>query len=70
MPKGLSLAKIGVYEGAGKYFDKAIKLNPNNLLALISKANALIELGNEEEAKACYRQQANQSLIIHHYTNY
>jgi tetratricopeptide (TPR) repeat protein len=51
--KGLSLAKIEDYEEASKYFDKAIELDPNNLLALISKANALIELGNEEEAKAC-----------------
>jgi tetratricopeptide (TPR) repeat protein len=51
--KGLSLAKIEDYEEALKYFDKAIELDPNNLLAWISKANALTEWGNEEEAKAC-----------------
>ena len=51
--KGLSLAKIEDYGEASKYFDKAIELDPNNLLAWISKANALTELGNEEEAKAC-----------------
>jgi tetratricopeptide (TPR) repeat protein len=51
--KGLSLAKIEDYEEASKYFDRAIELDPNNLLAWISKANTLIELGNEEEAKAC-----------------
>jgi tetratricopeptide (TPR) repeat protein len=51
--KGLSLAKIEDYEEASKYFDKAIQMDPNNVLALISKANALTELGNEEEAKAC-----------------
>ena len=52
--KGLSLAKIEDYEEAAKYFDKAIQLDPNNILAWISKANALTELGNEEEAKACF----------------
>jgi tetratricopeptide (TPR) repeat protein len=52
--KGLSLAKIEDYKEAAKYFDKAIQLDPNNILAWISKANALTELGNEEEAKACY----------------
>jgi tetratricopeptide (TPR) repeat protein len=52
--RGLSLAKIEDYEEAAKYFDKAIQLDPNNILAWISKANALTELGNEEEAKACY----------------
>ena len=51
--KGLSLAKIEDYEEASKYFDKAIQIDPNNILAWISKANALTELGNEEEAKAC-----------------
>ena len=30
-----------------------IELDPNNIRAWISKANALTELGNEEEAKAC-----------------
>ena len=53
--KGLSLAKIEDYEEASKYFDKAIELDPNNLQAWISKANALTELGNEEEAKACVK---------------
>ena len=52
--KGLSLAKIEDYEEAAKYFDKAIQLDPNNILAWISKANALTELGNEEEARACF----------------
>ena len=52
--KGLSLAKIEDYEEASKYFDKAIESDPNNLLAWISKANALTELGNKEEAKTCF----------------
>ena len=52
--KGLSLAKIEDYEEAAKYFDKAIQLDPNNILAWISKANALTELGDEEEARACF----------------
>ena len=52
--KGLSLAKIEDYEEATENFDKAIQLNPNNALAWISRANALIELGNKEEARVCF----------------
>jgi tetratricopeptide (TPR) repeat protein len=31
--RSLSLAKIEDYEEAAKYFDKAIQLDPNNILA-------------------------------------
>ena len=51
--KGMSHAKIEDYEEAIKCFDKAVQLDPNNVLAWISKANALIEYGNEEEARKC-----------------
>jgi tetratricopeptide (TPR) repeat protein len=51
--KGLTHAKIEDYEEAIKYFEKAIEIDPNNALAWISKANALIECGNGEEAKSC-----------------
>ena len=51
--KGLTHAKIEDYEEAIKCFDKAVQLDPNNALAWISKANALIEYGNEEEARKC-----------------
>ena len=51
--KGLSHAKIEDYEEAIRYFDKAVQLDPNNALAWISKANALIEYGNDEEARKC-----------------
>jgi tetratricopeptide (TPR) repeat protein len=51
--KGLSHSKIEDYEEAIKCFDKAIQIDPNNVLAWISKANALIECGNAEEAKGC-----------------
>jgi tetratricopeptide (TPR) repeat protein len=51
--KGLTHAKIEDYEEAIKCFDKAIQIDPNNALAWISKANALIECGNGEEAKSC-----------------
>jgi tetratricopeptide (TPR) repeat protein len=51
--KGLTHAKIEDYEEAIKCFDKAVQLDPNNALAWISKANALIEYGNEEEAREC-----------------
>jgi tetratricopeptide (TPR) repeat protein len=52
--KGLSHAKIEDYEEAIRCFDKAVQLDPNNALAWISKANALIESGNEEEARKCF----------------
>lgn len=52
--KGLSHAKIEDYEEAIRYFDKAVQLDPNNALAWISKANALIESGSEEEAIECF----------------
>jgi tetratricopeptide (TPR) repeat protein len=51
--KGLTHAKIEDYEEAIKCFDRAVQIDPNNVLAWISKANALIEYGNEEEAKKC-----------------
>jgi tetratricopeptide (TPR) repeat protein len=51
--KGLTHAKIEDYEEAIKCFDKAVQIDPNNVLAWISKANALIEYGNREEAKKC-----------------
>jgi tetratricopeptide (TPR) repeat protein len=51
--KGLSHAKIEDYEEAIRYFDKAVQLDPNNALAWISKANALTEYGNDEEARKC-----------------
>jgi Flp pilus assembly protein TadD len=49
--KGLSHAKIEDYEEAIRYFDKAVKLDPNNALAWISKAYALNEYGNDFEAR-------------------
>jgi tetratricopeptide (TPR) repeat protein len=51
--KGLTHAKIEDYEEAIKCFDKAIQIDPYNALAWISKANALIECGNGEEARIC-----------------
>jgi tetratricopeptide (TPR) repeat protein len=51
--KGLTHAKIEDYEEAIKCFNKAIMIDPNNALAWISKANALIECGNGKEAKDC-----------------
>jgi tetratricopeptide (TPR) repeat protein len=51
--KGLSHAKIEDYGEAIKYFDKAVQLDPNNALAWIGKANALIEYGNDKEARKC-----------------
>jgi tetratricopeptide (TPR) repeat protein len=51
--KGMAHVKIEDYEEGIRCFDKAVQLDPNNVLAWISKANALIEIGNEEEARKC-----------------
>ena len=64
--KGLNHAKIEDYEEAIRCFDKAVQLDPNNALAWISKANALIESGNEEEARKCLdqaKQDRSQNMI-------
>ena len=54
--KGIAHAKIEDYEEAIKCFEKAVQLDPNNALAWISKGNALTELGNDKDARACFDQ--------------
>jgi tetratricopeptide (TPR) repeat protein len=51
--KGKCIAKLEEYETAIKCFDLAIQINPNSSVALIEKANALQNLGQNDEAEEC-----------------
>jgi tetratricopeptide (TPR) repeat protein len=46
------LCSMGMYEIAVRCCDRSLELNPDNVLTLITKGNALIKLGREEEANA------------------
>jgi len=52
--KGVSLAQLGKYEEAIKYYDKAIEIKPDFANAWFNKGNSLVKLGKEEEARICY----------------
>lgn len=51
---GSALCQQGKFEVALEHFDKAIKLNPENLDALYSKGSCLIELNKVEEGMDYY----------------
>jgi len=51
--KGKCIAKLEDYETAIKCFDLAIQINPNSAVTLIEKANALENLGQNDEANEC-----------------
>ena len=44
--KGLALDGLGNHTGAIEYYDKALAIDPKNVLALNYKGLALSELGN------------------------
>jgi len=46
------VCSMGMYEIAIRCCDRALELNPDNVLTWITKANALLKLGREEEANA------------------
>ena len=52
--KAHELSQLGKNEEALKYFDIAIKEDPNFTLAHVYKAEVLRELGRDEEALACF----------------
>jgi tetratricopeptide (TPR) repeat protein len=45
---------LGKHDEAIRYYDKAIKIKPNNALALNNKGNALVKLAKFEDAIKCY----------------
>ncbi|HHT9133341.1 MAG TPA: tetratricopeptide repeat protein [Candidatus Avalokitesvara rifleensis] len=52
--KGIEQDKLRNDEEAIEYYDKALAIDPNNVLALTNKGVALSELGRHEEAISCY----------------
>jgi len=52
--KGFALSRIGQYDEAIYYYDKALQLNADNEEILSNKGVALFNLDKREEAKACF----------------
>ena len=50
----MSLNGVGKFKESITYFDKVLAIDPNNVLALNEKGNALGGLGNYKEAIAYY----------------
>ena len=46
------LCSMGMYEIAIRCCDRSLEMNPDNVLTWVTKGNALIKLGREEEANA------------------
>lgn len=54
--KGAALTILGKYEEAIECIDNALKLSPNNEVALVNKGTALSRLGRHKEALKCYNE--------------
>src|SRR5918993_3134905 len=52
--KGIEFNKIGKYNEAITFFDKALAIDPRNVVALNEKGNAYGGLGNYSQAIASY----------------
>ena len=62
---GLSLAKKGKFLDALKYFEKAVKFNPNNAKAWYNYGTCLTKLGkNDEISLKCFE----KTIEINHLT--
>jgi tetratricopeptide (TPR) repeat protein len=48
--KGIGLQSLGKYQEAIGYYDRALAVEPNNLIALNKKGQALVGLGRYQEA--------------------
>ena len=51
---GILFFNAGKYNEAIECYDKAIKLNPNSLVALYNKGSAVMQLGKYNEVIECY----------------
>jgi tetratricopeptide (TPR) repeat protein len=60
--KGVNLLKLGRYKEAANAFDRALRLKPNYLEALINSGLCLEELGDIKEAEKKYR----AALVVDH----
>ncbi|MFQ6050729.1 MAG: tetratricopeptide repeat protein [Candidatus Hydrothermarchaeota archaeon] len=54
--RGMSFFKLGEYENAIEFFDRALEIDSNFKLALNNKGACLIMLGRFDEAVKCYNQ--------------
>jgi tetratricopeptide (TPR) repeat protein len=52
--KGNDLVKLGSYNGAIVFYNKALAIDPNNIEALYNKGNALVKLGDSIGATVLY----------------
>jgi tetratricopeptide (TPR) repeat protein len=52
--KGNNLVKLGSYNGAIVFYNKALIIDPNNVEALYNKGNALVKLGDSIGAIVLY----------------
>jgi tetratricopeptide (TPR) repeat protein len=52
--KGNDLVKLGSYNGAIVFYNKALAIDPNNVEALYYKGNALVKLGDSIGAIVLY----------------
>ena len=52
--KGMSLNSLGKFNESITYFDKALSMDPKNIIALTQKANAFGGLGKYPEAITYY----------------
>jgi Flp pilus assembly protein TadD len=63
------LCSLGMYEIAIRCCDKSLTINPDNVLTLMTKGNALDELGKHEDANAAFAKavelgyKANHELV-------
>jgi tetratricopeptide (TPR) repeat protein len=52
--KGSVLEKMGDHEEAIKTFDRALEIDPSNMIAMQGKGTALLALGRISESKAAF----------------
>jgi tetratricopeptide (TPR) repeat protein len=57
------LCSLGMHEVAIRCCDKALALNPNNVLTWVTKGEALKKLGKNEEADAAFAMAKTQTDI-------